>query len=88
MAEICPQGWSRARLLHSSLTASQQDRHPSVLTVCSWSKGPRLDDRPKEASLGVPVDAPQSHGGGAVGGTPPPRARLSPALHPLAIPIY
>ena len=55
------QGWSRARLLCSSLITFQQDHHPSVLTVCPWSKAPRLDGHSKEASLGVPVNAPKSH---------------------------
>ncbi|XP_043329547.1 probable guanine nucleotide exchange factor MCF2L2 isoform X3 [Cervus canadensis] len=55
------EGWSRTWLLCSSLITFQQDHHPSVLTVCPWSKAPRLDDHSKEASLGIPVNDPKSH---------------------------
>lgn len=32
-----------------------------ILTICSWQRGPGLDNHPKEASLGVTADAPESH---------------------------
>ena len=65
-------------LFPSSLTAFWQDRHPSILTVRPWSKGPRWDYSPKEASLGVTVDAPSHIWRRAVGGTS--LSHFSPAL--------